>query len=114
MAENFDSDDERLASWLKALAHPARLRIVDVLAARGTCICGEIVDVLPLAQATVSQHLKVLKDAGLLQGTIDGPRSCYCLDPAALRDLRRALDERLTRLEAGCCAGSQPRKETTP
>jgi ArsR family transcriptional regulator, arsenate/arsenite/antimonite-responsive transcriptional repressor len=109
MAENFDSDDERLASWLKALAHPARLRLVDVLAARGTCICGEIVDVLPLAQATVSQHLKVLKDAGLLQGTIDGPRSCYCLDPAALRELRRTLDERLSRLEAGCCA--RPRSQ---
>jgi len=113
MAKRFDPGDEHLAAWLKALAHPARLRIVDVLAARGTCICGEIVEVLPLAQATVSQHLKVLKDAGLLQGTIDGPRSCYCLDPAALRDLRRALDERLSRLEAGCCARPQTRMEAT-
>jgi ArsR family transcriptional regulator len=112
--KRFDPDDELLAGWLKALAHPARLRIVDVLAARGTCICGEIVEVLPLAQATVSHHLKVLKDAGLLQGTIDGPRSCYCLDPAALGELRRALDERLPRLESGCCASSRPRKETTP
>jgi ArsR family transcriptional regulator len=109
MAEKFDPDDERLAAVLKALAHPARLRIVEVLAARGTCICGEIVEVLPLAQATVSQHLKVLKDAGLLQGTLDGPRSCYCIDAAALTELRRALDERLARLESGCCAGSQPR-----
>jgi ArsR family transcriptional regulator, arsenate/arsenite/antimonite-responsive transcriptional repressor len=114
MAEKFDPDDERLAAALKALAHPARLRIVEVLAARGTCICGEIVEVLPLAQATVSQHLKVLKDAGLLQGTLDGPRSCYCLDAAALSGLRRALDERLARLESGCCASSRPRKETTP
>jgi ArsR family transcriptional regulator len=113
MAEKFGPDDERLAGWLKALAHPARLRIVEVLAARGTCICGEIVEVLPLAQATVSQHLKVLKDAGLLQGTIDGPRSCYCLDPAALRNLRRALYERLSRLEAGCCARSQSEMEAT-
>jgi Bacterial regulatory protein, arsR family len=70
-------------------------------------------EVLPLAQATVSQHLKVLKDAGLLQGTIDGPRSCYCLDPAALRDLRRALDERLARLEAGCCVRPQSEMEAT-
>jgi ArsR family transcriptional regulator len=114
MVKQFQPDDERLAMRLKALAHPARLRIVDLLAARGTCICGEIVDVLPLAQATVSQHLKVLKDAGLLQGTIDGPRSCYCLDAAALNELRRALDARLARLEAGCCANPQPETETIP
>ena len=112
--ERFDPDDERLAMRLKALAHPARLRIVDFLAARGTCICGEIVDVLPLAQATVSQHLKILKEAGLLQGTIEGPRSCYCLDPAAVGELRRALDARLARVENGCCAGPQPQTETTP
>ena len=110
----FDADDELLAGWLKALAHPARLRIIDVLAARGTCICGEIVEVLPLAQATVSQHLKVLKDAGLLQGTIDGPRSCYCINTAALGELRRALDARLGRLEVGCCLDPRPQTETTP
>jgi ArsR family transcriptional regulator len=113
MADKFDPDDERLAAALKALAHPARLRIVDVLAARGTCICGEIVEVLPLAQATVSQHLKILKDAGLLQGTIEGPRSCYCLDAPALSELRRALDARLERLGAGCCADCPSRTETT-
>ena len=114
MTEKFHPDDERLALQLKALAHPARLRILDVLAARGTCVCGEIVDVLPLAQATVSQHLKILKEAGVLQGTIEGPRSCYCLDAAALGALRRALDDCLARLEAGCCAASEPQKETTP
>jgi ArsR family transcriptional regulator, arsenate/arsenite/antimonite-responsive transcriptional repressor len=114
MSKQFDPDDERLAEWLKALAHPARLRILDLLAARGTCICGEIVEVLPLAQATVSQHLKVLKDAGLLQGTIDGSRSCYCLDATALNELRRALDARLARLEAGCCANPQRKTETIP
>jgi ArsR family transcriptional regulator, arsenate/arsenite/antimonite-responsive transcriptional repressor len=112
MDEQFQPDDELLATRLKALAHPARLRIVDLLAARGTCICGEIVDVLPLAQATVSQHLKVLKDAGLLQGTIDGPRSCYCLDATALNELRRTLDVRFARIEAGCCANRQPETET--
>jgi ArsR family transcriptional regulator len=113
MADRFDPDDERLAVALKALAHPARLRIVEVLAARGTCICGEIVEVLPLAQATVSQHLKILKDAGLLQGTIEGPRSCYCLDAQALSALRRALDARLKSLEAGCCPDGQTQAETT-
>jgi ArsR family transcriptional regulator, arsenate/arsenite/antimonite-responsive transcriptional repressor len=114
MAEQFDPDDERLAVRLKALAHPARLRILDLLAARGTCICGEIVEVLPLAQATVSQHLKVLKEAGLLQGTIDGPRSCYCPDASAVGDLRRALDARLARIEAGCFAHPQRKTETIP
>jgi DNA-binding transcriptional ArsR family regulator len=114
MTEKFPPDDERFAVRLKALAHPARLRILDVLAARGTCVCGEIVEVLPLAQATVSQHLKVLREAGLLQGTIEGPRSCYCLDAAALGELRRALDARLGCLEDGCCAASQPHAEATP
>ena len=112
MAERYAPDDERLATWLKALAHPARLRIVDVLAARGTCVCGEIVEVLPLAQATVSQHLKILKDAGILQGTIEGPRSCYCLDPTAVGELRRALDTRLARLQDGCCPAPQSHTET--
>jgi ArsR family transcriptional regulator len=114
MSVRFDLEDERLAEQLKALAHPARLRIVDLLAARGSCVCGEIVQVLPLAQATVSQHLKVLKDAGLLIGTIDGPRSCYCLDSDALAALRRALDTRLTRLAAGRRTASPPELETLP
>ena len=114
MAEIFNPDDERLALRLKALAHPARLRIVDFLAARGTCICGEIVDALPLAQATVSQHLKILKDAGLLQGTIEGPRSCYCLDPITVGEVRRALDARLARVENSCCTAAEPQRETSP
>ena len=67
---------EPLARTCKALSHPARLAILQTLAQRGTCICGEIVDVLPLSQATVSQHLKVLREAGLIRGEIDGPRSC--------------------------------------
>lgn len=80
--------DEELATLTKALGHPARVQIVRLLARRGTCICGEIVDELPLAQSTVSQHLKVLKDSGLVQGEIDGPRTCYCIDPKALRRLK--------------------------
>jgi ArsR family transcriptional regulator, arsenate/arsenite/antimonite-responsive transcriptional repressor len=111
MTERFQPDDERLAEQLKALAHPARLAILEVLAARGTCICGEIVEVLPLAQATVSQHLKVLKEAGLLRGRIDGPRSCSCLDQDALAALRLLLDARLGRFAR---AMRQPTMETTP
>lgn len=74
----------RLAAAFKALSHPARLAILEQLAARGTCICGELVSELPLAQATVSRHLKTLREAGLIRGEIDGPRSCYCIDSEAL------------------------------
>lgn len=87
----FTADDLALAGWAKALGHPARLAILRTLAQRQTCLCGELVDELPLAQATVSQHLKALKEAGLIEGTTDGPRSCYCLDTVALRRLHEAL-----------------------
>jgi ArsR family transcriptional regulator len=70
--------------WAKALAHPARVAILRILAERGTCICGQVVEVLPLAQATVSQHLKELKEAGLVKGEVDGPRMCYCIDATNL------------------------------
>jgi ArsR family transcriptional regulator len=81
----------RLAKLCKALGHPARLAIVRYLAGRTTCTCGDIVDQLPLAQSTVSQHLKVLKDAGLIVGEVDPPRVCYCLNRRALEDFRRAV-----------------------
>jgi len=80
--------DEELASLARAIGHPARVRILRLLIAKKGCVCGELVDALPLAQSTVSQHLKVLKDAGLIRGEIDGPRVCYCLAPEALRRLR--------------------------
>lgn len=83
-----DVADEALAALAKALAHPARVQIVRILARTSGCVCGDLVEQLPLAQSTVSQHLKVLKDAGLIQGTIDGPRVCYCIDPDGLRRLR--------------------------
>ena len=80
--------DEELALLTKALGHPARVQIVRLLVRREACICGDIVDELPLAQSTVSQHLKVLKEAGLIRGEIDGPRVCYCVEPRALRRLK--------------------------
>ena len=81
----FTADLARLAAVAKALAHPARLQILETLAARDTCLCGDLVDVLPLAQASVSRHLKTLKKAGLIRGEVDGPRSCYCLDAEAVQ-----------------------------
>ena len=88
---NFPDTDERLSLQLRALGHPARLAIVRALAEREKCVCGEIVKHLPLAQSTVSQHLKVLKDAGLITGTLEGPRSCYCLDRENFAELGRLL-----------------------
>lgn len=82
------ADDEELASLARAIGHPARVRILRMLAATKGCVCGELVNAMPLAQSTVSQHLKILKDAGLIRGEIDGPRVCYCLAPEALRRLR--------------------------
>lgn len=76
-----------LAAQAKAVGHPARLAILQTLGERGSCVCGEVVEVLPLAQATVSQHLRTLRDAGLIRGEIEGPRTCYCLDADALRTL---------------------------
>lgn len=77
--------DEELAALAKALGHPARVQILRLLVRRTSCVCGDIVDELPLAQSTVSQHLKVLKEAGLIRGDVDGPRVCYCIEPRALR-----------------------------
>jgi ArsR family transcriptional regulator len=85
--EGFSREDRQLADVAKALCHPARIAILRTLAKRGTCICGEIVEVLPLAQSTVSQHLKELKKAGLIQGTVSGPKSCYCVNTKALSAL---------------------------
>jgi ArsR family transcriptional regulator, arsenate/arsenite/antimonite-responsive transcriptional repressor len=78
--EEFTRKEQDLASFAKAISHPARLAILKVLAQREECICGEIVEVLPLAQSTVSQHLKELQKAGLIKGSVDGPRSCYCIN----------------------------------
>jgi ArsR family transcriptional regulator len=80
--------DAELATLAKALGHPARVQILRLLVHRSACVCGDIVDELPLAQSTVSQHLKVLKDAGLLRGDVDGPRVNYCIEPRTLRRLK--------------------------
>ena len=80
--------DEELAALTRALGHPARVQIMRLLVRRQACICGNIVDELPLAQSTVSQHLKVLKEARLIRGEIDGPRVSYCVEPRTMRRLK--------------------------
>jgi DNA-binding transcriptional ArsR family regulator len=87
----FTDRHNRLASIAKALAHPARIAIMEVLMKRGTCICGDIVDEIPLSQATVSQHLKAMKAAGLIKGDIEGKFSCYCIDRTACVEAQQML-----------------------
>ncbi|MEX2533851.1 MAG: metalloregulator ArsR/SmtB family transcription factor [Nitriliruptoraceae bacterium] len=84
-------DDEQVAALAKAIAHPARVRILRLLEVRPDCITGELVDVLGVAQSTVSGHLRILRDAGLVQGVFDGPRTRYCVNPLGLEALQRAI-----------------------
>lgn len=102
------AEESRLVKVLRALGNPTRFHILKVLAQRRTCICGEIVDCVPLAQSTVSQHLKVLKEAGLIQGTIQGPATCYCLDRKALAWLRERCDQYVGALLQGCHDAEPP------
>ncbi len=99
--------DLKIADFAKALSHPARVAILKVLAEKRECICGELVDDLPLAQSTVSQHLKALKEIGLIKGTIDGPRSRYCIDWKVFERYLREVDswsEKMLKLrQDNCC-----------
>lgn len=92
-------DQKRLAAMLKALGNPIRFQIVEFLAGRKGCITADIVEITPLAQSTVSQHLKVLREAGLIHGEIEGPATCYCLDAENIRWLK----EQIGRWLPGCC-----------
>lgn len=78
--EEFTVKDNKIAKYAKALAHPARVAILQLLIKKQACICGDIVDELPLSQSTVSQHLKELKEAGLIKGDTEGAKVCYCID----------------------------------
>ncbi|HPS62243.1 MAG TPA: metalloregulator ArsR/SmtB family transcription factor [Bacteroidales bacterium] len=80
---DYKEDEVLIARFAKALSHPARVAILKLLASMDTCYCGRIVDELPIAQATVSQHLKELKDSGLIQGSIEAPKIRYCIEPEA-------------------------------
>lgn len=97
---------DRIAAIAKALAHPARIRIIAFLLSKPGCIGGDIVEEVGLAQSTVSEHLRILKDAGMVQGMIDYPRVCYSLNPLALapiRDLIEAIAARQSAGEEPCC-----------
>ncbi len=95
------SDEGRLVRMLKALGNPVRFEIMRTLAERRTCITQDIVDSMPLAQSTVSQHLKVLREAGLIEGEIEGPATCYCVSAEGVRWLKEQIESWLP----GCCEG---------
>jgi ArsR family transcriptional regulator, arsenate/arsenite/antimonite-responsive transcriptional repressor len=101
--EEFTQKEQELAAFAKAMSHPARIAILKVLANKNECICGEIVEVLPLAQSTVSQHLKELKNAGLIDGETDGPRSCYCINWKAFDKFKKEFDSNFEKMKAKCC-----------
>lgn len=88
----FSDEQNHLAVMLKAIAHPARIAILEHIIKANACICGELVNELGLAQATISQHLKELKNAGLIQGTIEGASVCYCIEPGAWNMLKLHLN----------------------
>lgn len=86
--EAFTKEDNELAIYAKALGHPARIAILQYLIKKQSCICGDIVNELPLSQATVSQHLKELKTSGIIKGEIEGVKTCYCIDPEVWRKVQ--------------------------
>ncbi|MDB5022522.1 MAG: winged helix-turn-helix transcriptional regulator [Mucilaginibacter sp.] len=90
--EIFTTEQNRLAVMLRALAHPARIAILQQLINTNACVCGSLVEELGLAQATISQHLKELKNAGLIQGTIEGVSVCYCIEANAWKLLQKELN----------------------
>lgn len=102
--EGFTRSQVELAAIAKALGHPARIAILQFLSSRKVCICGDIVDELPLSQSTVSQHLKELKNVGLIKGDIEGPSVCYCIDEKAWNKAQRNLTELFNKFtDNSCC-----------
>jgi DNA-binding transcriptional ArsR family regulator len=104
--EEFTIKDNKIAKYAKALAHPARVAILQLLIKKQACICGDIVDELPLSQSTVSQHLKELKEAGLIKGDIDGVKICYCIDEKEWENAKSYLDTLFASYDANkakCC-----------
>ncbi len=101
----FSIKENRLAKYAKALAHPARIAILKQLAGKQTCVCGDIVEELPLSQSTVSQHLKELKEAGLIKGEIEGAKVCYCIDEKEWKAAQARINQLFDSYKGGngCC-----------
>lgn len=103
--EEFTVKENKIAAYAKALSHPARVAILQLLIKKQACICGDIVDELPLSQSTVSQHLKELKEAGLIKGEIEGKKVCYCIDEKEWANAQMYLQQLFKSYQPGntCC-----------
>jgi DNA-binding transcriptional ArsR family regulator len=102
-SESFSAEHNEMATLFKALSHPARIAIVDYLLKVDTCICGDIVNELPLAQPTVSQHLAALKNANIIKGNIEGTAICYCINPDTIAKIVSHFGSITTQLKNKCC-----------
>ncbi|MFT7033677.1 MAG: ArsR family transcriptional regulator [Cyclobacteriaceae bacterium] len=99
----FTEEENQLATFAKALGHPARIAILQYLVKQQSCICGDIVNELPLSQATVSQHLKELKNCGIIKGEISGVKTCYCIDKGVWEKVQSTFDTLFSSLSAASC-----------
>jgi DNA-binding transcriptional ArsR family regulator len=102
-SESFSIANNEIASIFKALSHPARIAIIDYLLTVDSCICGDIVNELPLAQPTISQHLAVLKNANIIKGNIEGTAICYCINPDTIAKIVSHFGAITTQLKKKCC-----------
>lgn len=102
--DNFNTTQNRIAKLAKALGHPARIAILEILLKRNTCICNDLVDELPLSQSTISQHLRELKDAGIIKGEIEGTSVCYCIDEKVWKEAQKAFNKMFDSFKSvNCC-----------
>lgn len=104
--ETYSEQEVRIADYAKALGHPARLSILQFLLQQNSCVCGDIVDTLPLSQSTVSQHLKELKKVGLIKGSIEGPKTCYCINVDVWEEVMfsfNSLFAKINNHKINCC-----------
>ncbi len=102
-SHNYSGRQNELAAIFKALGHPARVAIIEYLIRQDRCICGDLVEALPLSQATVSQHLRALREAGLIRGEIEGTSVCYCIDRARWTQCKTICAHLFGRLTLDCC-----------
>jgi DNA-binding transcriptional ArsR family regulator len=103
--DNFSDIQNRMAKLAKAIGHPARIAILESIIKRNSCVCGELVDKLPLSQSTVSQHLKELKEVGIIKGSIEGTSICYCIDEKVWKETHKILNKLFESYKPGkdCC-----------
>lgn len=99
----FSSRHNEIANLAKAFAHPARVAILEYLLQHKSCICGDLVDVLPLSQSTVSQHLKELKRIGIISGNVEPPKVCYCINEEVWQKAKNLMKDLFEALDSGCC-----------